>query len=86
MTETANATVTLVTRDDIEIDIQNTLVDKDLIIGHSAGDRVNYTISITNKGTTTLSAFTISSPLLDGQWARYECVAVNARRWYCARL
>lgn len=86
ITETADATAELVTQDTIVIDIQSTLVDNDLIIGHSAGDQVKYMIRITNEGTTTLSTFAISSSLLDGQSARCGVAAVGGRRWYCFRL
>lgn len=79
ITETANATVTLVTRDEIGIDIQHDYVDNDLITGQSAGDQVDCTIRISNEGTTTLSAVTIGTSLLDGQRARYEFVAVWVR-------
>lgn len=72
ITETANATVTLVTRDEIGIDIEHEYVDNDLTAGHSAGDLVDCTIRISNEGTTTLSTFSIGSSLLDGQRARYE--------------
>ncbi|CAM9294792.1 unnamed protein product, partial [Ectocarpus fasciculatus] len=66
-TTTSSATVTFSTSDKVGIDIQETLVDSDTIIGESAGDTVEYTITITNEGTTTLSAIAVSSSLLDDQ-------------------
>lgn len=58
------ATVTLVTLDDIGLYIHQDLVDSDTITGETAGDTVEYTLDITNQGTTTLSAISVDSSLL----------------------
>lgn len=63
VTETATATVALVTLDKIGVDIHQVLVDRDTIRGETAGDTVDYTVSVTNEGTTTLSAIAVSSSL-----------------------
>lgn len=73
VTETATATVTLVTRDKAGVEIHQVLVDSDTIRGETAGDTVDYTVSITNEGTTTLSAFAVSSSLLGDE---FECAPV----------
>ncbi|CAM9789547.1 unnamed protein product, partial [Ectocarpus sp. 6 AP-2014] len=64
---TSSATMTFSTTDKVGINIREDLVDSDTIIGESAGDTVEYTITITNEGTTTLSAIAVSSSLLEDQ-------------------
>jgi len=65
-TETATATVLLDTQDKIGMHIHQILVDHDAIVGESAGDIVEYTTTITNNGTTTLSNISVTGTLGDG--------------------
>ncbi|CAM9230892.1 unnamed protein product [Scytosiphon promiscuus] len=67
--QTATASVTLETLDNIDIDIQQTLLDSDDTFGQSAGDTIKVAMNITNAGTTTLTTVVVSSSLLDDQLA-----------------
>lgn len=68
---TATATVTLETLDKINVTIHKTLVDSDDTSGPSARGTIEIAVNITNAGTTTLSAFGVSSSLLEGQLERF---------------
>lgn len=89
LTETATAKLTLVTLDEVGVDIHEELVSN-TITGHAAGDTVEYTITVTNQGTTTLREILVSTPLLGDDFecdsdleslrlspgARVECIVV----------
>ncbi len=70
LTETAMATMPLDTLDKLGLHIHQILVDNDAVIGESAGDIVEYTTTITNNGTTTLSNLSVTGTLGDG----FNCV------------
>lgn len=63
--DTAEATVQLLTTQKLSIFARETLVDSDSITGVSAGDTVEYELTIGNAGTTRLSNVRVTSSLLD---------------------
>lgn len=73
ITEGVAVTVILLTAQEVSVKISQQVVDADTISGVSAGDMIEFSIAISNTGTTTLSDVVVTSSLLDEQVERYTC-------------
>lgn len=57
-------------KNEVSISATTTLVNSDGVDGASAGDTIEYVITLTNTGTTTLRNSTVSDEILDEQLRR----------------
>lgn len=66
----ASANQLLVSSSDVSISATTLLVDSDGVHGASADDTIEYEITLSNAGTTTLKDIHVSDPILDEQFDR----------------
>lgn len=72
ITNSSTATQYLERKGELSASARAVVIDSDGIVGDSAGDTIEYTIELTNTGTTSLTSISVSSALLLDQYERYD--------------
>lgn len=70
MADTTMASQVLLSKSNVSISAETTLVDSDGVHGASSGDTIEYNIKLNNTGTTTLNTTVVWDPILEEQLQR----------------